>query len=194
MHADAVPYLAAWRYKDSGLRKRAVVGDDLGSAAPRGRRRGRRQDPGPTEVRVGRLPLHHDLEAARQARRPQGTLHLLPRPRTRHRHHPGVSAGPAGTTSNRPKALTALYNHRRHQRGLDRRATHPDPGRARRARPLAAAVAQRARPHHRPGPRRLLRRLPRRPRPTATASPPPTSPPGDHPPRPDDADQEEAPA
>ncbi len=56
---EHVPYLAALRYKDTGLRKRAAVGTDLGSAARRGRDRRsgwtsryRRSTPRPTSARL----------------------------------------------------------------------------------------------------------------------------------------------
>ena len=78
LEPEAVPYLAAYRYKDSGLRKREAweqtwalqrredAGEQVGN------------DPGAAEVHLGRLPQVVLLAGARQARRAEGALHPVP--------------------------------------------------------------------------------------------------------------------
>ena len=51
-----VPFVAALRYTESGMRIRAQWEEHLGSAAPRGRRGEGRRHPGPAEIQAGRLP------------------------------------------------------------------------------------------------------------------------------------------
>lgn len=87
LQGDAVPYLASWRYKDTGLRKRASWEKtwDLQRRQDAGENVGKIPVP---PIEVGRLPLHHHLEGQGQARRAQGALRRLPRRRALHRHHP----------------------------------------------------------------------------------------------------------
>ena len=71
---EHVPFLAAHRYKPSGLDKRAHWEPARG-----GRDRRAPAHPGPAEVRRRRLPEAVLLAPPRQARRAQGAFHLLPR-------------------------------------------------------------------------------------------------------------------
>ena len=76
---EAVPFLAAYRYKDSGTAEAGGVGGDLAAAAPRGCRGEGRRDRGAAEVHVGGLPEELLLAGAGQAGRAEGAVHPLPR-------------------------------------------------------------------------------------------------------------------
>ena len=75
---EAVPFLAAYRYKDSGLRKREPWEQTWAAAAARGRRREGRADPGAAEVHDRGLPQEVVLAGAGQARRAEGAVHPVP--------------------------------------------------------------------------------------------------------------------
>ena len=136
--AESVPFLPVLRYKPSGLTQAAGLGADLGPPAPRGRRRGRRDDPGAAEVHLGRLPHVRHLAAAGQARRAQGAVRQLPalparrRPVARRRLG-RLGPPPAGDGPGR------LLRPDEDPRGLARRAPRAPAGRARSARLLAQA-------------------------------------------------------
>ena len=85
-----------------GLGQARDLGADLGAAARRGPHRPAPRHHGPAQVHQRRLPQELLLAAPRQARRPQGALHLLSvlRPRQRRLHAAGL--GLAGTTASRP--------------------------------------------------------------------------------------------
>lgn len=83
MTGEHVPFLAALRYKPSGLKKRADW-EHVGSPAAGRRgpgRAGQAEDPGhhprTAEVHLRRLPAALLLEGTRQTRRTQGAVHLL---------------------------------------------------------------------------------------------------------------------
>ncbi len=101
LEPEAVPYLAAHRLKDSGLRKFAEWEHTWALQ--------RREDAGenlaPSRCRRStprRLPQAVVLVGARQARRAQGAVHPLPGRRAGDRPDRRCSAGPAGTTPSSP--------------------------------------------------------------------------------------------
>ena len=130
----AVPARAAVQAR--GPAQAAGLGADLGPPAPRGRRRGRRADPRPAEVRLGRLPHVRHLAASGQARRAQGAVRQLPAlPRD---GDPSLVVGWAGWDHLRQAtALAALLRADEDPRGLAPRPPRPPARRARPARPLA---------------------------------------------------------
>jgi hypothetical protein len=140
------------------------LGADLGPAARRGQNREDPRHPRPAQVQEHRLPQALLLAAPRQARRPQGALHLLPRRRPRRRRLPPARLGRLGP----PRA--GLRPHQPHHPALHhRRLGHRPPHSADcgpgRGHALGPPVAQRGGPILRPVPRRRLRRIPRRPAP-----------------------------
>ena len=147
---DAVPFLAAWRYKDSGLRKRASWEHTWGLQ--------RREDAGED---VGKIPVPPKytssdfastvfLAVAGQAGCAEGAVHLLPGHRTRRGRLCGVGVGWLG--SPRPgEGADGVVHPADAERGVGRRAVEADPGGVGGAGAVAQAVAQRLRPEHRPG-------------------------------------------
>ena len=106
---EAVPFLAAYRLKDSGLRKREAwehtwdlqrredAGEDVGD------------DPGAAEVHQRRLPQGVLVAAPRQARRAQGAVHPLPGRRPGHRPDAAARLGRLGP---RPAGPGPGHHHR----------------------------------------------------------------------------------
>ena len=102
--------LAAYRYKDSGLRKRAAWEHTWDAAAPRGRRReGRRPIPVPPKYTSADFRKTAYWQAPRQARRAQGAVHPLPRRRPRHRPDACARLGRLGprAAGARPRARSS---------------------------------------------------------------------------------------
>ena len=177
---EHVPFLAAYRYKPTGLAKRAQWETHLGEAARRGRDG---QTPGhrcPPEVPGRRLPEAVLLAPPRQARRPQGTLHQLPRREPRQRQ--GLPVARLGRLGPQGPGHGPDHPHRRpqHHRRLGHGPPNPLAGQPPGANALAPPVAQR---NDRLGPvlRRRLRRLPTRPSASSAAYPRTSSAPGAHP-------------
>ncbi len=114
--SDAVPYLAAWRYKDSGLRKRAAWETHLGSAA--------REDAGED---VGKIPVPPKYASADFRSRdasgscagkldvPKERFISYPGLGTRHRHHRRVRLGRLGPPRSRPRRSLPSINQRAHR-------------------------------------------------------------------------------
>ena len=173
------------RLTDSGLRKRAVWERSGSCSAPR-TRRGRRDDPGAAEVRAGRLPLAVVLEAARQARRPEGALRPDPERRARRRQLAGRRLGRLGRARPRSRA-----------RRPDHELREQDAADAERLTPLLAGVLEllpwihqwhpETDPTVRRSPGPLLRGLARRAARRARRSPVTRCAPGARPRRPADA-------
>ena len=80
---EAVPYLAAYRYKDSGLRKREAWEHTWELQRREDRGENGRDDSGAAEVHLGRLHSQGVLGAPWQARRAQGAVYPLPATRGR---------------------------------------------------------------------------------------------------------------
>ena len=151
---EHVPFLAAYRYKPTGLAKRAQWERtwDLQREEDSDR-----QAPGhrcPPEVPGRRLPEAVLLAPPRQARRPQGTLHQLPRRQPRQRQ--GLPAarlgrlGPQGPGHRPDHPDRRPQHHRRLGHGPPNPAARRPPG----ANALAPPVAQRDdRPRPEPTPK-----------------------------------------
>ena len=95
---EHVPYLAALRYRPTGLAKREEwehVWEQQREEDRTGERLDHRR---PAEVQAGRLRQAVVLVAARQARRAQGAVHLLPGRRAPTPTRRCCSAGPGGIT------------------------------------------------------------------------------------------------
>ncbi|MBK8994492.1 MAG: BREX-2 system adenine-specific DNA-methyltransferase PglX [Myxococcales bacterium] len=166
---EAVPFLAALRFTDSGLAKHAVweetwalqrhedAGENVGAI------------PVPPKYDQQGLPRRALLAPPRQARRAEGALHLLPRLRERRRPRARLRLGRLEPPPARPSPRRPLPRSQA-ARGLGQGPPDSDACRPARAHPLDQAVAQRAEPRvRRPPPRRLLPELPRRRMPGARA-------------------------
>ncbi len=106
---EAVPFLAAYRYKDSGLRKREAWEETwaLQRREDAGEKVG--HDPGAAEVHVGGLPEELVLAGAGEAGRAEGAVHPLPGRRAGDR--PDAAAG-LGRVGPRPAGAGAVADHR----------------------------------------------------------------------------------
>ena len=160
---EHVPFLAAYRYKPSGLDKRAQWERTWDLQREEDATGERLDIPVPPKYAERRLPEAVLLAPPRQARRPQGALHLLPRrePRQRQGLPPDRLGrlGPQGAGHRPDRPDRRPQHHRR----LGHRPPNPPAGRPPRDHALGPPVAQRDRPRLRPEPRRGLRRLPNQP-------------------------------
>ena len=124
LEADAVPYLAAWRYKDPGLRKRASWEKTWDLQ--------RREDAG---EHVGKIPVPPKYKSSdfrsTTIWKARGKLDV---PKERFVSYPGLERstdttgvyGWAGWDHlDQAKAVTALYNHRLQQEGWDAERVTP---------------------------------------------------------------------
>ena len=120
---EAVPFFSAYRYQPSGLDKRADWEHTWALQ--------RREDAGekldsPIPVPPKYKPTdfaNPPLVTPRQARRPQGTVHLLPQRRTRHRRHRTARLGRLGPR--RPSIGLGRTHQRAHRRGLGHNTADP---------------------------------------------------------------------
>ena len=141
---QAVPYLAALRYTDSGLRKRAEWEQRVGAAASGGRGGEGRTIPVPPKYKQQGLPQDLVLAGARQVGRAQGAVHLLPG-RGAVRGRDSLVIGWAGWDhAEQARALARLIVERRQRRGLGRGPGDPAAGRAGGVGAVVVPVARRA--------------------------------------------------